>query len=134
MPLIEDLEVWFGSDEYGADCSIEDVAPLLAKKMPQLKRLGLKNAEFGDDICKAVVESALLPQLEVLDLTMGIITDEGGQALVAAKDKLAHLSKLTVRGYFSDDLVEQLNKLACDRTIEVEGDMNEDYRYVECSE
>ena len=134
MPNIEDLEVWFGSDNYGADCTVEDVAPLLEKELPKLKRLGLMNAEFGDAICKAVVASPLLPQLEVLDLSMGVITDEGAVQLIEARGRLAHLEKLTVRGYFSEDVATQLKTLAKEQSIEVEGDMSEDYRYVECSE
>ena len=134
MPLIENLEIWFGSDEYGANCSIEDVQPLLEKKMPNLKRLGLMNAEFGDDICKAVLASPLLPQLEKLDLSMGIITHEGAEALIEAKSKLEHLERLSIRGYFSDAVTAQLKELAKEREIEVEGDEEDDYRYVEVGE
>ncbi len=133
FPLIEDLEIWFGSENYGANCTIDDVRPLLAKEMPHLKRLGLMNSEFADDICRAVVDWPLLGQLEKLDLSMGVMTDDGGRALIDAKSKLAHLEHLKVRGYFSKDVAAQLSGLARDRSIDVEKP-DRTYRYVEVGE
>ena len=134
MPVIEGLEIWFGQEDYGGNCTIEDVMPLLARDdMPQLTRLGLMNSEFGDDICRAIVDAIVLPQLESLDLSMGVITDEGAQILIDNAAKLAHLENLSVRGYFSPQVSVELSQLGKERHISPE-DPNDNYRYVEAGE
>ena len=96
-PALEELQIYYGDDNYGGDCTIKQVKPLLDRTdLPALRHLGLLNAEFADDICRALAKSKLLPQLAVLDLSMGCMTDEGAAALVANKDAFAHLDELIV--------------------------------------
>ncbi len=56
MPKIKHLELYYGTDEYGGDCSIAEVIPLLGRTdLPKLEYLGLKNSEFAlNDIAAAV--------------------------------------------------------------------------------
>jgi len=74
-----------------------DIAPLLARTdLPALRHLGIPNALFTDEICAALPGSALLPQLEVLDLSHGFMTDDGARALAAHPEAFAHHHRLDV--------------------------------------
>lgn len=128
-PELESLEIWFGSDSYGAECKVGDLEALLTgKRLPRLKRLGLRNAEFGDDLASALAGSKLLGQIEELDLSMGILTDKGAQAIAADAPRFAHLKKLVVdRCFLTEAGVAQLSSLgpalsAADQRRPDEGD------------
>jgi uncharacterized protein (TIGR02996 family) len=96
-PRLETLEIWFGNQNYGAEGTLKDIAPLLAgANLPRVKHLGLMNAEFTDEICAALPGSKILAQLESLDLTMGCMTAAGVDAILAAKGSFAHLKRLDV--------------------------------------
>jgi uncharacterized protein (TIGR02996 family) len=95
MPKIKHLEVYYGTDNYGGDCTIKEVRPLLDRTdLKNLEYLGVKNSEFGNDIAKAVVDAKIVKGLKTLDLSMSTITDEGAAALAAGKAALAHLECL----------------------------------------
>jgi uncharacterized protein (TIGR02996 family) len=111
LPALERLEIWFGQDNYGAECGPEEVRALLANTsgMPKLTSLGLKNSEFHDDLVPEVIRGPLVEQLEVLDLGMGTLTDTGAQALLDGADALKHLKTLDVSECFlSPEMIERL--------------------------
>jgi Ran GTPase-activating protein (RanGAP) involved in mRNA processing and transport len=96
-PKLERLEVWFGSQDYGAGGDEKDLANILdAKGLPRLKHLGLCNAEFTDRLCALLPKSRVLKQLETLDLAMGTMTDAGAEVLAANADAFKHLKRLVV--------------------------------------
>jgi uncharacterized protein (TIGR02996 family) len=97
-PALEDLEIWFGGADYGADeFTAGDLAPILsARVQPKLRRLALCNSELADAICTALVSAPVLPQLAELDLSMGTMTDLGAQVLITNAARFAHLGKLSV--------------------------------------
>jgi uncharacterized protein (TIGR02996 family) len=99
-PKIEELEIWFGEDEYGSDIQVKHVAPLLAAKLPALRSLGLMNAPFTNELVAMVAGSKLLKQLTSLDLSMGTMSDEGAAELVAHRAAFAHLEELDVSDNF----------------------------------
>ena len=139
-PELEHLELWLGDENYGWNGSIKDVQPLLsAEKFPQLKHLSLKNSEIQDDITVQVISSDLMSQLSVLDLSMGLMTDDGAEALLADKSKTEGLDVLDVsENYLSDAMSMKLSDLA--KTVKVQeqkipdGDEDDEYRYVSVSE
>jgi hypothetical protein len=101
MPKIKHLEVYYGTDNYGGDCTIKEVKPLLDRTdLKHLEYLGVKNSEFGNDIAKAVVGAKIVKQLKTLDLSMSTITDEGARALADGKDALKHLECLDLTENF----------------------------------
>lgn len=101
MPKIKHLEVFYGTDNYGGDCTIKDVKPLLDRTdLKHLEYLGIKNSEFGNDIAKAVISAKIVKQLKTLDLSMSTITDEGAQALADGKEALKHLECLDLTHNF----------------------------------
>ena len=101
IPKIKHLEVYYGTDEYGGNCSIKDVKPLLARTdLKHLTYLGLKNSEFANDIAKALDGAKILKQLKTLDLSLGTLNDEGAASLAAIKDQLKHLEVLDLTRNF----------------------------------
>ncbi|HEU0035731.1 MAG TPA: hypothetical protein VFQ53_34200 [Kofleriaceae bacterium] len=97
-PMLEDLEIWFGSSEYGADDVTADrLGPILVgRAMPQLRRLALRNAEFTDALVEWLVDAPILPRLVELDLSMGTLTDAGATVLRTHRARFAHLKRLSV--------------------------------------
>ncbi len=138
MPEIAHLEIYYGDDNYGGDCTVKQVMPLLVRTdLPHLEYLGLKNSKFSDDIAKAIVGSKLVKQLKTLDLSLGTLTDDGARALAAGKSSLQHLECLDLtRSYLTKDGVK-LVKGICKKVItERQEDASEDPedRYVAVSE
>ncbi|NER33828.1 MAG: HEAT repeat domain-containing protein [Oscillatoria sp. SIO1A7] len=114
LPALEHLELWLGSDCYGGDSSIEDLMPILAGDLfPHLTYLGLRNSEYSDKIAAALVESPILQQISILDLSMGTLGDEGALALLDCP-AINEIDILNVsENYLSEDSIEQLQELDC---------------------
>ncbi len=136
---IEHFEVWLGSDEYGANTSIEDFADLFADRLfPQLHTLGLCNSQYADALAEGITASALLDRIKVLDLSGGALTDKGARALIAS-GKLGHLERLDITfHYVSPEVVQELarhtpNLIADDMQKPEEWD-GKAYYYISVSE
>lgn len=102
-PKLESLSLWFGMEDYGCDCGVDDVAPLLERKDLALKHLGLCNASFTDELVRLLLRSPLLPKLESLDLSLGCLTVDGARELAENKARFAHLRLLDVSENCLDD-------------------------------
>ncbi|MES2922953.1 MAG: STM4015 family protein [Verrucomicrobiota bacterium] len=102
FPELEHLELWLGTDEYGFDGSISDVLPLLSPEVfPKLKHLALGNSHIQNEVAAAVAGSPILDQLESLDLSLGVLTDDGAVPLLTS-ERLGNLKKLNLhRNYLS---------------------------------
>jgi uncharacterized protein (TIGR02996 family) len=135
LPALEHLELWLGTSEYGANTTVADLKNILAgKPTPALRYLGLRNSEISDDIARALAKSALLERLEVLDLSLGTLSDRGAEALLAVPG-LARLKKLDIHHhYVSPALVERLKALGigvdASEPLEGEGEDGDAHRYV----
>lgn len=108
LPALTELELWLGTEEYGADSSVEDLAPILSgEKLPRLTRLALSNSDQQDAVAAAVATAPILPQLRALDLSKGVLLDAGGEALLAGQS-LTHLESLDLHhNYLSDGMRER---------------------------
>jgi len=101
LPALTSLELWFGSDDYGANVTAKDLRPLLdGKVFTKTTRVGLKNHEFADELAAAVPGSALAARVEVLDFSMGTLGPDGVKALVAGASKFPRLKSLDVSGNY----------------------------------
>ncbi len=101
LPVLAKLELWFGSANHDATASLADLRPLLAGKcFPDVRHLGLRNAECTDDLARAVPGNALAKRLEVLDLSMGTLGDAGAAELGTQRDRLERLHTLNVDDNF----------------------------------
>ncbi|UBF25562.1 STM4015 family protein [Kovacikia minuta CCNUW1] len=112
FPSLDHLELWFGSENYGGDCWEQDLAPILDDlQFPNLAYLGLRNSQFADEMIDRLVRSPLLAGLQVLDLSMGTLSDEGATKLLECA-AIRDLEILNVsESYLSGATIDQLQSL-----------------------
>ncbi|MET7986950.1 STM4015 family protein [Streptomyces sp. NPDC005281] len=94
LPALEGLDLWLGTSEYGGDADVADLEPFFAgTRLPGLTRLGLRNSEIQDAICTALASAPVVARLTHLDISMGVLTDDGATALLSGQP-LTHLKVL----------------------------------------
>ncbi|MGB8701257.1 MAG: STM4015 family protein [Thermosynechococcaceae cyanobacterium] len=125
FPALTHLELWFGSENYGGDCWDRDLPPLLEDLVfPTLTYLGLRNSQFADEIVEMLVRSPLLANLQVLDLSLGTLSDAGAAQLLDCP-AIRNLAILNVsESYLSDAMIDQLRSL--DIEVIAEGQRQEE--------
>ncbi|MFC6593146.1 STM4015 family protein [Deinococcus lacus] len=139
LPKLEHLELYLGTDNYGATSSVDDLTPLLDGTLfPRLKYLGLKNSDYQDAIAQVIADAPALDGLETLDLSMGTLSDEGGQALLGS-ERVKTLSKLDLHHHFmSDEMMQKLEGLGIEVDVSEQEESDEDdgevWRYVALGE
>ena len=113
-PRIEHLEIYYGDEMYGGDCSMKQVQPLLDRTdLKSLTELGLMDSMFADELCIALPRAKIVPQLRKLDLSCGMMTDEGARTLATHADAFAHLEVLDVSdNYLSSDGIKAVKRIA----------------------
>ncbi|MFF3749247.1 STM4015 family protein [Streptomyces sp. NPDC002018] len=124
LPALEHLDLWLGVSDYGATTEVADLAPVLAgSRLPKLRSLALRNSEIQDEIAIALAGAPVVAGLEILDLSMGTLGDEGVEALLSGQP-LTHLKKLDLHhNYVSEALRERV--LATLGAAGVEVDLDE---------
>lgn len=120
LPALERLELWTGSSDYGFTGSLDDLKPFVIGNgypdfdypFPKMKYLGLMNCEYADELAELFQGAPILEQLEVLDFSMGTMTDRGAQALLE-NEAITNLRVLDLEGNMieDEDLIEQLRAL-----------------------
>ena len=136
FPKLEYLELWLGTDEYGGSVTVDDLRPiLLGEAFPNLKYLGLRNSDIADQIAPALVDSPIAGIVETLDLSLGTLSDAGGEALLSLKQP--NLKRLLLHhNYLSDAVSKKLKALPF--TVDVSNPSNmeddEEYRFVAVGE
>lgn len=138
-PKLEQLEVWFGSEEHGGRGRPSDVQPILdAAGLPNLKHLGLCNAAFSQGLATVLPKAKVLKQLESLDLSKGTLMDSDAAVLAANAAAFKHLKKLDVsRNLLTRKGVKLLANLCPDVATggqRDDFDEEEDLRYVAVGE
>lgn len=137
FPNLEYLELWLGTDEYGGTSTVADLQPILSGRLfPKLKHLGLRNCQWADDLAAVVVNSPLLGRIETLDLSLGVLTDEGARALLKLPPSPT-LKRLNLHyNYISADLIRQLKALplAVDASKPSEMEEDDEWRFVAVGE
>ncbi|GAB2879273.1 STM4015 family protein [Streptomyces mayteni] len=111
LPALVHLDLWLGTANYGGDSELADVAPILAgTRLPALKHLALRNSEIQDDICRGLASAPVVARLEVLDVSMGVLTDDGASALLTGQP-LTHLRVLDMHyNYLSEAMRGRLRE------------------------
>lgn len=111
LPALEHLELWIGEDAYGRTTGVEELAALLAPgAWPALRSLALRNAEIADDIAALVASAEIAERLDVLDLSLGTLSDTGAEAILAST-RLGRLRKLDIHHHYcTRSLVKALGK------------------------
>lgn len=119
FPELTHLELWLGVENYGGNARAEDLTPILSgQRLPSLTSLGLRNAEIADEVAAAVASAPVVARLSELDLSMGVLGDLGGEALLTGQP-LTHLKTLNLSHHFMTDelaqrLVDELPGVAVD--------------------
>jgi hypothetical protein len=109
LPALEHLELWLGSENYGGDATLEDLAPILSGRLfPRLTYLGLRDCEWADDLAVALVDAPILARIKALDLSLGNIGDRGALALATAQVAAGLESVDIHHHYVSDEAVAKL--------------------------
>lgn len=71
-PMLEELDVYIGTPDYGGTCTLNDVLPILAgTNLPRVTSLGVRNSPFADELVARLVDAPILPRLTSLDLQYG---------------------------------------------------------------
>jgi dienelactone hydrolase len=126
-------------DRFDGPAMLPLIAPrpfLDGSTLPAVKELGLMNSAWEEELIKAVLASKILPRLEVLDLSRGVLADKGAAALIAGAAKLKHLKQLILdENFFSDADVAALKKALPNASlVEQKGDEDPEYRYTSIAE
>ncbi|CAM5601047.1 STM4015 family protein [Streptomyces aurantiogriseus] len=126
LPALEHLDLWLGTPEYGGDSEAADLEPILSgARLPRLRHLALRNSEMQDAVATAVASAPVVARLEVLDLSMGVLSDEGAAALLAGQP-LTHLKKLDLHHhYLSEPLQERIRQTLEPAGVEVDLDRDD---------
>ncbi|MGS2645641.1 STM4015 family protein [Streptosporangium sp. LJ11] len=109
FPALEHLEAWLGTSEYGGETTAADLENILSgERLPALRHLGLQNSEIQDEVAGLVAVAPVVARLESLAQSMGVLTDEGAEALLSGQP-LTHLKRLDLHHhYLTDAMVERL--------------------------
>lgn len=136
FPKIQHLELYIGVDGYGFNGSISDIEYFMRREnFPNLKYLGLKNSEIQDEICEKVVKSNIIEGLDILDLSLGTLSDEGARAIVNNADRFKSLKELDLTyNYISDEWIDKLEEIFDDSTVEILVDRDDAESYIDDDE
>jgi hypothetical protein len=141
FPELTDLELYLGDEEYFGGSEVADLAGILAgTHFPKLRYLGLRDAENADEVAAAVAHAPIVSRLEVLDLSLGTLGDEGAAALLAGQP-LTHLKKLDLHHHYISEAMQERLRAALPGVevnlseLEEPDDWDgEEHRYVAVSE
>jgi hypothetical protein len=139
FPGLEHLELWLGEDNYGWDGTVDDLQPLIDPSLfPKLRYLGLRNSEVQDDVATLLAHAPITSQLEVLDLSLGNMSDQGGQALLG-NPALKKLAKLDLHHHYMSVEMERRLQAAFPRVDvserqKADRDGDDEYRMISVSE
>ncbi len=107
LPALERLDLWLGTGDYGADVTLDDLAPLLdGGRLPALRHLGLENSQLADEIAGALAAAPVVAQLTSLSLALGTLTDVGAAALLAGRP-LTRLAALDLHHHYLGEEMQQ---------------------------
>jgi len=139
LPGLDHLELWLGTDNYGWDGTVADLRPLIdGTRFPALRTLGLKNSEIQNDVAAAVAGAPIVARLTALDLSMGNMSDPGGEALLRHPE-LKRLKTLDLHHHFLSEGMQAKVKAAFPQADlsepqEADGEGDDEYRHIAVSE
>lgn len=94
LPNLEHLELWLGDEGYGRGVTKESLQPILDGTLfPKLNYLGLRNDHDIDTTVTWLKDAKILDQLDVLDISLGTLSDTGAAALLDI-GRLGNVKKL----------------------------------------
>lgn len=137
LSKLEHLEIWLGTEEYGGSVKVENLQGILHGNYPNLKYLGLKNYDEQDALAMSIEGASILKNIEVLDLSMGVLKDDGAEALYN-NDDLLNLKHINCRHhYISKEWQDKLKTKFSAQNINLEDEEDSEdgeYYFVEIGE
>jgi hypothetical protein len=139
LPALIHLEMWLGTERYGGEAEVEDLAGVLAgTRLPALRSLGLRDAEIADQVAEALAGAPVVARLERLDLSLGALGDPGATALLTGQP-LTHLRELDLHHHFistpvMDRLDAEMRAAGVTLDLSDAGDPDDADRFIEVSE
>lgn len=135
LPELRNLSLYIGVEDYGFDGTAEDIKEMLEKSdFPKLEVLGIMDSEIQDEITEIVVNCKYMTQIHTLDLSLGSLTDKGGEILLKVLPSHENIKTVDLQyHYMSDEMMEKLDGLPID--INMDDQQEEDeydgeiYRY-----
>lgn len=128
LPELRNLLLYIGVEDYGFDGDVSDIEAMLTKSdFAKLEVLGIMDSEIQDEITEVVVKSKYMKQIEKLDLSMGSLSDKGGEILLKEVPEHANIKALNLEYHFmSDAMMKKLEGLSIEVNVE---DQQEDDEY-----
>ena len=111
LPDLRHLELWLGTQVYGGNTTVADLGTILGgASLPVLEYLGLRDSEIADELAGALAGASVVGRLQTLDLSLGMLSDTGGVALLGGQP-LTHLRKLDLHHHFlSGEMMARLRE------------------------
>ncbi|GAA2205928.1 hypothetical protein GCM10009850_013860 [Nonomuraea monospora] len=135
FPALEHLELWLGTEAYYGDNTIGDLDGILSGRgLPALKRLGLRNSEQQNEVAAAVAFAPVVAGLEELSLGLGVLMDEGAEALLSGQP-LTHLRVFDLNHHYVSEVMEaRLRAALAGVTLDLTRPRHSDGPYLAVSE
>ena len=113
LPSLETLLLYIGIEDYGFDGDISTIKELLEKSdFPKLSYLGITDSEIQDEVTEAVLNSKYISQIRTLNLSLGSLTDKGGQLLLEKLPIYKNIKSVNLEyHYMSEEMMDKLEKL-----------------------
>lgn len=114
LPALKKLLLYIGVEDYGFDGNISNIKELLEHSdFPNLTYLGITDSDIQDEVAEAALNSKYIKQIETLDLSMGTLTDKGGQMLYDRLGEYPNIKNVDLHfHYLSDAMIEKLQGLS----------------------
>lgn len=127
LPALKSLNLYLGEENYGFDGNIDDIKELLENSdFPKLEHLGLCDSEIQDEVTEAVLDSKYIKQVSSLALSMGTLTDKGGQLLLDKIPSYDNIKKLDLHYHFlSDKMMKNLEALSIEVDVDEQNEAEE---------
>jgi hypothetical protein len=134
-PMLEELDVYTGTEEYSGTCTEDGVRALLRANLPVLRGLGIENCEFGDALAGLVARAPIVQQLRRLDLSRGTMGGDGARVLVEHANRFAHLAVLDLTENYLTGAIAREVTAALPRALVGDQKTEDEYgRFVSVSE
>lgn len=113
LPALKKIQLYIGVENYGFDGDAGTIREFLEKAdFPKLEYLGITDSEIQDELTEVVLESKFMGQIHTLDLSMGTLTDKGGELLLKKLPSWPNVKTLDVHyNYLSDEMADKLEQL-----------------------
>jgi hypothetical protein len=133
-PKLEFLEIWTGSDNYGADATAETFTKFFNGGAPAtLRHLGICNSMITHELIEPLAASKLLPQLRTLDLSQGVLQDGDVDLVIQHAAAFKHLEDLDLSENLLEERGGEITGVLPNANVDGQRDPEED-RYVALGE